>query len=105
MDQTGRTYRMNNNYKIYISIVLLATPVFCLAQNYQKTPLGLQASVGGASIEVQFYSSQIVRVIKVPEGNVFTKESLSVIKRPQQTQVSIKQHGDFVDLRSNKLKS
>ena len=91
------------DWKIYVIAIMLATPVVCAAQNYQKTPLGLKASVGGASIEVQFYSPEIVSVIKVPEGTVFTKESLSVIKKPQQTQISIKQHGDIVDLKSNKL--
>ena len=54
-------------------------------------------------VEVQFYSPSIVRVLKSPEGFKYTKESLSVIKKPEPTKLKIKQLGDVVSMKSDKL--
>lgn len=92
--------------KIFLKVIPFLTLVFpaiSFAQNYQKTVSGVKASINGVSVEVQFYSPEIVRAIKAPAGKPFTKESLSVIKKPQQTQISLKQHGDILNLRSEKL--
>ena len=92
--------------KIFLKVIpflTLVIPAISIAQNYQKTVSGAKASINGVSVEVQFYSPEIVRVIKAPEGKPFTKTSLSVIKKPQQAQISLKQHGDVLDLRSEKL--
>jgi alpha-D-xyloside xylohydrolase len=86
-----------------IPFFALAIPLFCSAQNYQKTALGVKASINGIYVELQFYSPEILRVIKVPEGKLFTKESLSVIKKPQQILINIKQQGDFLSLSSERL--
>ncbi|OKS85872.1 glycoside hydrolase family 31 protein [Mucilaginibacter polytrichastri] len=83
--------------------LILAVPAICSAQKYQKTASGVKASINGVVVEVQFYNPEIVRVVKVPEGKIFTKESLSVIKKPQQTSFTIKQQGDILNLRSEKL--
>ena len=90
------------NFKI-IHVLLLFLPAICSAQNYQKTRLGVKASVDGIAVEVQFYSPEIVRVVKVPDGKLFTKESLSVIKKAQQKAINIKQQGDVLILRSEKI--
>ncbi|MGZ3754109.1 MAG: TIM-barrel domain-containing protein [Mucilaginibacter sp.] len=92
--------------KIFLKVIPLLTliaPAICSAQNYQKTELGVKASVNGIAIELQFYSPEILRVIKTPEGKLFTKESLSVTKKPEQVQINLKQRGDVLELRSNKL--
>jgi len=95
-----------DNMKIFLKVIpflTLVIPAISIAQNYQKTVSGAKASIKGVSVEVQFYSPEIVRVIKAPDDKPFTKESLSVIKKPQQTQISLKQHGDVLNLRSEKL--
>lgn len=74
------------------------------AQNYQKTALGVKTKLQSMDVEVQFYSPTIVRVLKSPEGVAFKKESLSVIKKPQQTKFTIQQQGDVISLKSEKLK-
>lgn len=74
------------------------------AQNYQKTALGVKTKLQSMDVEVQFYSPTIVRVLKSPEGVAFKKESLSVIKKPQQTKFTIQQQGDVILLKSEKLK-
>ena len=87
-----------------IPLFTLAMPAISGAQGYHKTASGVKASVNGVDVEVQFYSPEIVRVLKAPAGYIFSKESLSVVKKPQQTQISLKQQGDVLNLRSDKLK-
>lgn len=70
------------------------------AQNYQKTTLGVKANVGSTAIEVQFYSSQIVRVLKYPKGQKIDKKSLSVIKIPDNTEFEISQYNNIITLGS-----
>ncbi|WP_410795615.1 TIM-barrel domain-containing protein [Parabacteroides sp. FAFU027] len=55
-------------------------------------------------VEVQFYSSQIVRILKSPLGSKFKKESLSVIKTPEKVAFSINQNGDLLFIRSANVK-
>jgi len=54
-------------------------------------------------VEIQFYGPSTVRILKWPEGKLFKKESLSVIKTPQKTSVKIKQSGDELTLKSENL--
>ncbi len=87
-------------------VVALLGSLFLLplsAQNYQKTALGIKTKLQSMDVEVQFYSPSIVRVLKSPEGFVYKKESLSVIKKPQETKLSINQQGDVVAMKSDKL--
>ena len=78
-------------------------PAICVAQSYQKTISGVKASINGIAVELQFYSPEIVRVIKVPDDKIFAKESLSVTKKPEQVQIEFKQRGDLIKLNSKRL--
>ncbi|WP_205509532.1 glycoside hydrolase family 31 protein [Longitalea arenae] len=73
------------------------------AQSCQKTDLGIKAVINSTAIEVQYYSPSTVRVLKSPDGRPFTKESLSVIKKPQKTAFNVKQQGDLVNVRTTAL--
>jgi alpha-D-xyloside xylohydrolase len=73
------------------------------AQSYQKTDLGIKTVINSVNVEVQFYDLSTVRVLKWPEGKSFSKQSLSVIKSPQKTDFSLKQQGDLLSLKSEKL--
>ena len=73
------------------------------AQTYQKTDLGIKSIINSIEVEIQFYGPSTVRVLKSPEGNTFTKESLSVIKVPQKTAFSIKQAGDKLSIKSESI--
>src|SRR5581483_7673026 len=73
------------------------------AQSCQKTDLGIKAIINSTAIEIQYYSPSMVRVLKFPEGRRFTKESLSVIKKPQKTAFHVKQQGDFVNVSTTAL--
>ncbi|MFA5328065.1 MAG: TIM-barrel domain-containing protein [Prolixibacteraceae bacterium] len=73
------------------------------AQSYQKTELGIKTKINSVDVELQFYNSSTVRVIKHPDGKTFIKESLSVIKTPEKTTFSVKQNGDILSLKSENL--
>ena len=89
---------------IYLFLALLAVNFSnSWSQSYQKTDMGIKTVINSVSIEIQFYSPSMVRVLKWPEGKTFKKESLSVIKTPQKTSVRIKQSGDELSLKSDNL--
>jgi alpha-D-xyloside xylohydrolase len=89
---------------IYLFLILLAINFSnSWSQSYQKTDMGIKTVINSVSIEIQFYSPSMVRVLKWPEGKTFKKESLSVIKTPQKTSVRIKQSGDELSLKSDNL--
>jgi alpha-D-xyloside xylohydrolase len=73
------------------------------AQSYQKTDLGIKTVINSTAIEVQFYSPSTVRIVKSPAGTHYTKESLSVIKQPQKTTISIRKRGDLLNLKTSLL--
>ena len=85
-------------------LLVLTISISSYAQSYQRTDLGIISTVNAVGIEIQFYGPSIVRVSKWPEGETFTKESLSVIKTPQKTAFSIKQQGEELSLKSEKLR-
>ncbi|MEO6523789.1 MAG: glycoside hydrolase family 31 protein [Mucilaginibacter sp.] len=88
----------------YIALAtILAAPLTSVAQSYQKTATGAKTTVNGTLVEVQFFSPEIVRVVKGPDGKIFNKESLSVIKKPDATPITLKQQGDVLNLKSTKL--
>lgn len=92
---------MNKKYFLLVASIVLG--VTAKAQTYKQTSSGVKATVNGAVIEVRFFSPDIVRVVKTPTDRPFTKESLSVIKKPQQVQISVNKQGDLVVLRSARL--
>jgi alpha-D-xyloside xylohydrolase len=73
------------------------------SQSYQKTELGIKSVINSIGVEIQFYNPSMVRVLKWPEGKTYTKESLSVIKTPQKTSFRIKQSGNLLSLKSDKI--
>lgn len=87
---------------IILICLLVAGQLF--AQQYQKTNLGLKTKTQSIDLEIQFYSPSIVRVLKSPAGIGFKKESLSVIKKPQETKFTIQQKGAILSLKSEKMK-
>lgn len=88
-----------------VSAVLLGLFFFSSlpAQNFQKTTTGVKTTLQSMEVEVQFFSPSIVRVKKWPEGVPFKKESLSVIKTPQETALTVNKQGDVVSMKSDKL--
>ena len=92
---------MQKIVSLLVFIILVAGQMF--GQPYRKTDSGITASLQSMTVEVKFYSPEIVRVTKTPDGNSFTRQSLSVIKTPEKTPVKIEENGSVVILSSNAL--
>lgn len=74
-----------------------------IAESYKKTNLGIKATTQSMTVEIQFYSPAIVRVLRVPEGVLSSKTSLSVIKSPEKTDLKITDDGKIVTISSNSI--
>jgi alpha-D-xyloside xylohydrolase len=85
------------------AVMLLFLTARTFAQDFQRTQLGVKAKAQFMDIEVQFFSSSIVRIIKSPEGSSLKKQSLSVIKNTEQTDLKINEENNIVHLKSNSL--
>jgi alpha-D-xyloside xylohydrolase len=89
--------------------LFLSTFIFCImfltvnAQSYQKTDLGIKTAINSIGIEIQFYSPSTVRILKWPEGKSFTKKSLSVIKTPEKTDLTIRRAGNILSMKSSNM--
>ncbi|HAB53519.1 MAG TPA: xylosidase, partial [Ignavibacteriales bacterium] len=89
----------------YLSI-LLAVLFVCginFAQTYEKTDSGVKSIINSIEVEIQFYTSSIVRVLKSQEGTDIKKNSLSVNKAPQKIAFTIRETGDILYLKSESL--
>ncbi|MBN1927560.1 MAG: DUF5110 domain-containing protein [Prolixibacteraceae bacterium] len=73
------------------------------SQTYQKTNSGVKALINSVDLEIQFYAPNIVRILKSPEGDLYSKESLSVVKMPEKTSFTIKQKGDDLFVKGNDI--
>jgi len=93
-----------NVKQLSLFVMLMIFSQHGFSQNYQKTDLGIKATTQSVQIEVQFYSPEIVRILKSPEGVPFVKKSLSVIKTPVKTDLKITGEGNKVVLQSSSMK-
>jgi alpha-D-xyloside xylohydrolase len=83
-------------------LLLCLCSISTIAQTFQKTKTGIKTAANGNSIEIQFYTPSIVRVIKVPKGKTYVKESLSVVLLPAKTAFTASGSGNIITLSSDK---
>jgi alpha-D-xyloside xylohydrolase len=88
-------------FVLFLLCLIFSSSLF--AQSYERTALGVKATIASTNIEIQFYSPQIVRVIKSPAGKPVQKESLPVIKQPEQTPINLIQEYNILQLKSQSL--
>lgn len=74
-----------------------------LGQNYQKTENGIKAYFPDMEIAIQFYTPDIVRVVKYPKGETSLSPSFSVVKVPEKVAFQVKENNKFIVLRSSSL--
>ncbi len=87
-------------------LLLLFSITACLqlnAQAFQKTPFGIKATIEDIDIEVQFFDQNTVRITKAPGSGKYTKESLSVIAKPKQTELKVVHKGTVLQIKSSRL--
>jgi len=74
------------------------------AAGWQKTNIGARIITDKSTIEVQFFSPAIVRILKWPTGHGFTKESLSVVRTAEKSALRYGTKGDRITLSSDRLR-
>lgn len=87
---------------ILMTLVLL-TSIIGQSQTWQKTAQGIKTGIDSIAIELRFYDASTVRILKWPAGKIQEKESLSVIKTPQSTAFTVRQKGNQLILKSQKI--
>jgi alpha-D-xyloside xylohydrolase len=55
------------------------------------------------SVEIQFFSPALVRIVKYPEGKTYIKTSLSVVKTSEKTAFNISENGEILSLTTSAL--
>lgn len=91
------------NFKLILLLLFIGVSFKSNAQAYQKTAIGADVLTDFLLVKVQFYSPDIVRIVKSPKGEKLEKASLSVIKTPQKTSFSIKKDAQKVTLKTQNL--
>ena len=59
------------------ALITLFILTFCsqlAAQNYQRTSQGIKADVNSTNIEIEFFNSKIIRILKYPQGEIPNKK-------------------------------
>ncbi|WP_303922197.1 TIM-barrel domain-containing protein [Draconibacterium sediminis] len=64
---------------------------------------GLKRTINNTEVEIKFYSPEIVRIIKSAVGNSVEKESLSVIKEPENVTVKIDENNNEITISSSSM--
>jgi alpha-D-xyloside xylohydrolase len=85
-------------YIFFVSIVLIS----CNKQ-YTKTENGFNTEIDSIITEIQFYSPEIVRVVKSKKGFDFERNSLSVIKVPQEISFSLTKNDSAIVATTEKM--
>jgi alpha-D-xyloside xylohydrolase len=75
----------------------------CRQVKYKKTDFGIMTTIDSTEIEIQFFSPEIVRVVKSKSGFKFKKNSLSVIKNPEDIDFNVKEDGGELVVLSDEL--
>ena len=77
--------------KTFILFAVIASfSLISCNRHYTKTEHGIKTVTGSTVTEIQFFSPEIVRILKSEKGFDFQKSSLSVIKEPQKVSFSVK---------------
>ena len=77
--------------KSLLILALCSLPIFVWSQKYQKTENGIKTSINDKNIdvEVQWFTPNSLRILKTPLGKTVEKKSLSVIAKPNKSEVRI----------------
>jgi alpha-D-xyloside xylohydrolase len=90
--------------KNFLVALLVMAALKSNAQTYKKTTTGVKAVVNATTVEIQFYSPEVARIIKYPASSIFHKKSFTVIQHPTKTEFTITSANSQVILKSKTLK-
>lgn len=86
-----------------ILLVFLFVSGYTWSQSYKQTTNGVRLTTQGVDLDIQFFSQDIVRILKSPSGTMFKKKSLSVIKTPEAIQLETEQNNSGLSVKSSSL--
>ena len=72
-------------------------------QSYRKTDYGISLSLSKMEVDLQFYTSGIVRVYKSPKSILHYPESFSVVKTPEKVSFQVIEKDSIMILKSDRL--
>lgn len=73
------------------------------SQHFSQTDKGVRAEVDGIGIEIQFYASDMVRILKWPGEALPETRSFSVVKQPEYTPFTVRQQAHSLQIQSDSL--
>jgi alpha-D-xyloside xylohydrolase len=92
------------NKRIFLFFLLLAgTTTTLRSQTFKQTPNGIKTNIQSMNVEVQFFSPQIVRIIKTPAGAATKSTGLAVIATPQKSALTVAAQNNELIVRSSAL--
>jgi len=94
---------VGRSIQVIPAVALVFLSSICFGQSYRKTPYGVQAKVGDASVVLSFYGPKTIRVIKTPGTDTLKDLSLSVVQRPTPLKFSVKQLAQVLTLKSDSM--
>ena len=94
---------MNNIGKLFTAMLCTMFAGSIYAQDVQQTQRGASFQSQGLDVNVEFLSPEIVRVVKAPTGKDYTKNSLVVIMKPEDTKLQFKKNGNGATVSSDKV--
>jgi len=90
-------------YYFLIGIVISVVTVSCDREKYELTDRGITATIDSIDVNIQFYSPEIVRIVKSKAGFEYEKNSLSVIKTPEVVDFDIHENEGNLIISSEKI--
>ena len=90
-------------FRIITLIILTFLFINSYAKSYERMPNGIKTTIPTMTVDIQFFSPSLVRIVKYPEGKSFIKTSLSVVKTPEKTAFNISENSDMISLTTSVL--
>ncbi|HKJ33242.1 MAG TPA: TIM-barrel domain-containing protein, partial [Balneolales bacterium] len=84
-------------------LIMLMISVNAFAQPYHKSEYGVVINTNDMNIDVEFYSNNIVRIVKYPVGATFHKKSFAVVMKPVKVRFSVQKTVNTINVTDKSL--
>lgn len=90
-------------HRLFLALCVSFGVCGLFAQDFQKTSSGIQTTINGVNVEIQFFTPSVIRVIKSPEGVAVQKQTLAVVSKPEKVSVKTAIKDGCIVLNSSEL--
>jgi alpha-D-xyloside xylohydrolase len=84
-------------------LLLLLLQSFTVETNYQINGQSVLVKTNTTDLKIEVYSPEIIRIVKSPSRNKFSKISLSVIKTPEKAPFEVTEKMGLIKIKTSKL--